>query len=93
MALVALLLGASVWGASAPRVHGLMPVPTAVKFQQGRVPITAEFSVAVRGHTDRRLDGALQRMLRRLEGRTGLTLSRALAEPEKATLVLEVSVE
>jgi hexosaminidase len=65
-------------------------VPASVSFQQGRLPVTAEFSVAVRGHTDRRLEGALQRVLRRLEGRTGLALSRELAEPEKATLVLEV---
>ena len=95
LAMAALLLGTPVWAARAPatgggRTHGLMPVPASVKFQQGRLPVTAEFSVAVRGHTDRRLEGALQRVLRRLEGRTGLTLSRALVEPQKATLVLEV---
>jgi hexosaminidase len=95
LALVALLLGASGWGASAPgtsgvRAHGLMPVPASVKFQAGRLPVTAELTVAVKGHTDRRLEGAIQRMLRRLEGRTGLTLSRTLTEPEKATVVLEV---
>ena len=95
LVLVVLLLGNVVWAARAPttgasRAHGLMPVPTSVKFQQGRLPVTAAFSVAVRGHTDGRLEGAVHRVLRRLEGRTGLTLSRERVEPEKATLVLEV---
>ena len=75
---------------SAPRPHGLMPVPASVQFRDGRLPVTTAFSFSVRGHTDRRLEGALQRALRRLEGRTGLTVSRQPVEPEKATLLVEV---
>jgi hexosaminidase len=72
------------------RPHGLMPVPASLQFREGRLPVTAGFSLTVRGPSDRRLEAALQRMLRRLEGRTGLTLSRQPAEPEKATLLVEV---
>ncbi len=87
------LLGGSAVGAPArsrPRVHGLMPVPASVRFQEGRLPLTAAFSVALRGHRDSRLEGAVQRMLRRLSERTGLTLSRELGGAVEATLVLEV---
>ncbi|WP_263452126.1 beta-N-acetylhexosaminidase [Hyalangium gracile] len=67
-----------------------MPVPASLQFRDGRLPVTAAFSIHVQGSTDRRLEEALRRMLRRLEGRTSLTLSREPAEPQKATLVLEV---
>ncbi|WP_083969197.1 beta-N-acetylhexosaminidase [Hyalangium minutum] len=87
----------STWTAAAPatpsgvsRSHGLMPVPASLQFREGRLPLTAAFSLSVRGPVDRRLETALQRMLRRLEGRTGLTLSREPTEPEKATLLVEV---
>ncbi len=94
--LVATLLW-SVWAAAAPpppraapRPHGLMPVPASLQFRDGRLPVTAAFSLSVQGPAERRLEAALQRMLRRLEGRTGLTLSREPAEPAKATLLVEV---
>ncbi|HVG62586.1 MAG TPA: beta-N-acetylhexosaminidase [Hyalangium sp.] len=75
---------------AAPRPHGLMPAPASLQFRDGRLPVTTAFSLSVQGPTDRRLEAALQRMLRRLEGRTGLTLSREPAEPGKATLLVEV---
>ena len=75
---------------STPPAHGLMPVPASLQFRNGRLPVTAAFSFHVQGAPDRRLEAALQRMLRRLEGRTGLTLSREPCEPESATLVVDV---
>jgi hexosaminidase len=69
--------------------HNLMPVPASVRFGAGRLPITKDFTVAVAGHTDERLRAAIDRALRRLEGRTVLELPRALAQDEtRAALVV-----
>ncbi len=48
----------------------LMPVPAAVQLQTGQLKIDASFTTAVDGFTDGRLQGAIHRMARRLEGRT-----------------------
>ncbi|HKQ05818.1 MAG TPA: family 20 glycosylhydrolase [Blastocatellia bacterium] len=72
------------------RQHRLMPVPAAMQFQGGRLKIDASFAVAIAGHADARLEAGTQRAMRRLEGRTGMTLSRALAsDPQVATLRIE----
>ena len=57
----------------------LMPVPAAIQYQAARLKIDATFRVAVDGHTDARLESAIYRASRRLEGRTGATLLRASA--------------
>ncbi|MFL6275909.1 MAG: beta-N-acetylhexosaminidase [Blastocatellia bacterium] len=70
--------------------HHLMPVPAAMQFQSGRLKIDAAFAVAIAGHADARLEAGTQRAMRRLEGRTGMTLSRALtSDPQTATLRIE----
>src|SRR5690349_13614853 len=70
--------------------HHLMPVPAAVQFQSGRLKIDATFTVAVVGPADMRLEAAIQRAARRLEGRTGFTFTRALAtDAPSATLRVE----
>ena len=70
--------------------HALMPVPASLKFTAGRVPISTSTTVGVRGFADDRLRAAIQRAMRRLEGRTGYTMARALAaDPAAATLVVE----
>ena len=56
--------------------HRLMPVPASVQFQTGRLKIDAAFTVAIDGYTDARLEGAIFRASRRLEGRTGFEFSR-----------------
>jgi hexosaminidase len=74
---------------AAQRRH-LMPVPAAVQFQSGRLKIDASFTVAVVGQADTRLDAAIQRAARRLEGRTGFTFTRGLAsDAQGATLRVE----
>nr|MDQ3804584.1 hypothetical protein [Acidobacteriota bacterium] len=55
--------------AVAPR-HHLMPVPASVRFNPGRLPVNKSFSVALRGQADARLQAAVERFLRRVEGRT-----------------------
>ncbi len=72
------------------KTHNLMPAPASVRFQSGRLPITASFTVAAKGHSDARLLAAIDRMARRLEARTGLTFARGLASDAAiATLVIQ----
>ncbi|HEX8492517.1 MAG TPA: family 20 glycosylhydrolase [Pyrinomonadaceae bacterium] len=71
-------------------VHHLMPVPASVRFNPGRLLITKSFAVAARGHTDARLLSAIDRAVRRLEGRTVLEFQRGLTkDANAATLVVE----
>ena len=79
---------------SAPQApqHNLMPVPAAVRFNQGRMPITTSFTVATRGHSDDRLRAGIERSLRRLEGRTGMELARGVnGDPSAASLVVQTN--
>src|SRR5215813_341184 len=75
---------------SSSRKHRLMPVPAAVEFRAGRLKIDASFTVLVKGHSDARLEGAIYRASRRLEGRTGLEFSRAAGtDAQSATLLIQ----
>ena len=70
----------------------LMPVPAAIQYKDkaARLKIDASFRTAVDGYTDARLEAAISRATRRLEGRTGTTLLRApAAEPVSATLLIQ----
>jgi hexosaminidase len=58
----------------APSQLNLMPVPASVQTQAGRLPITSNFNVAVKNYADDRLRAGIARMIRRLAGRTVLTL-------------------
>ncbi|HEV7377171.1 MAG TPA: family 20 glycosylhydrolase [Pyrinomonadaceae bacterium] len=70
--------------------HHLMPVPASVRFNPGRLLITKSFTVGARGRTDERLQAAIDRMLRRLEGRTGMELQRGpTSDANTATLIIE----
>jgi hexosaminidase len=72
------------------RQHHLMPVPMSLRFQPGILAISSSFAVAVKGHNDARLQGAVRRALRRLEERTGFALPRDQAsDPALAALVIE----
>jgi hexosaminidase len=53
----------------------LMPWPANVQTGSGRLRIDSSFSVALTGHTEARLDRALQRFLRQLSRQTALPLS------------------
>jgi hexosaminidase len=87
------------WGTRAQRAGGemmatgqlkLMPVPASVQMQAGRLPVTSSFNVAVKGYSDDRLRGGIARALRRLAGRTVLSLPAEPATDEStATLVVQ----
>src|SRR5215813_11740275 len=76
--------------AAQERRHNLMPAPAEVHFQSGKLAVGASFSVAVKGHNDRRLEAGIDRAMRRLEGRIGMELRRGVAtDAPGATLVIE----
>jgi hexosaminidase len=70
--------------------HHLMPVPMSITLKPGKLAIDSSFRVGLRGFKDTRLEGAIERAIRRLAERTGLELPRGLAaEPSVATLQIE----
>lgn len=70
--------------------HNLMPVPMSVRFQAGRMPVTKSFAVYLQGQTDNRLRAYVERIKRRLEGRTVMELPHELAsDASTAALVIE----
>jgi hexosaminidase len=73
-----------------PTQHHLMPVPSSLKFNPGRLAVTKSFAVAVRGHSDERLLSGIARAVRRLEGRTVLELPlEPTNDANSAALVVE----
>ena len=74
----------------AKRPQNLLPVPASVRFNQGRLPLTKTFTAMFEGQVDERLRAYLNRVWRRLEGRTGIELSRDLAlDSTSASLLIE----
>ncbi len=69
---------------SPPKLN-LMPMPASVKFQNERLPVDTNFRVATRGHSDARLEAGIWRFIKRLEGRTVLTLPPTLAPDDQTT--------
>src|SRR5688572_6914087 len=69
--------------------HNLMPVPASVTFDNERLAVDQSFKVAIRGHSDDRLRAAVARFVKRLEGRTVLSLAPGLAiDDQMATLIV-----
>src|SRR5829696_8870054 len=68
--------------------HNLMPVPASVKFHNERLLVDDSFKVATRGHSDPRLLAGISRFMKRIEGRTVLTLAPGLALDDQATQLI-----
>jgi hexosaminidase len=69
--------------------HHLMPVPMSLRLQPGKLAITSTFTVAVQGYSDQRLQGAIERAVKRVKDRTGLDLPQRLAtDPAGAVLLV-----
>src|SRR6266436_1821928 len=64
-------------GASAqePSRLNVMPWPASVQAGSGSLRVDSSFSVALTGHTEARLDRAVQRFLRQLSRQTAIPLS------------------
>jgi hexosaminidase len=71
----ALLLGAAGTGAQEQPRLNLMPWPASLQTGNGSLRIDSSFSVALTGHTEARLDRAVQRFLRQLSRQTAIPLS------------------
>ena len=53
--------------------HNLMPVPSSLQFVDGKFVVTESFKIATPGYSDARLQAAIDRFQKRLQGRTRLT--------------------
>jgi hexosaminidase len=69
---------------SPPKLN-LMPVPASITFHNERLAVDSNFRVATRGYSDARLQAAIWRFVKRLEGRTVLTLAPTLAVDDQTT--------
>jgi len=69
----------------ATRKLNLMPIPASIKFQNERLAVDANFKVATRGFSDARLQAGIWRFIKRLEGRTVLTLSPTPGTDDQVT--------
>jgi hexosaminidase len=76
-------------GTAQSRTHTLMPVPATVSFDDGSLPITPAFRIALRGHADPRLARAAERATARLARVTGLPIGVGLPADRAGTLVVE----
>lgn len=68
--------------------HNLMPVPASITFDNDRLAVDESFKVATRGHSDARLQAAIARFVKRLEGRTVLSLAPGLALDDQMTTLI-----
>src|ERR1043166_6821862 len=74
-------------GNDAKMLH-LMPVPASIQVQAGRLALQNSFSIAVKGYTDVRLQGAVDRTVSRMQARTGLDAQHR-PDAAAATIVVE----
>jgi hexosaminidase len=87
--LIVLICGSLSFAQERAYQHNLMPVPASVTFDNERLAVDESFKVAIRGHSDARLEAAVARFVKRLEGRTVLTLAPGLAlDDQMATLIV-----
>jgi hexosaminidase len=88
LALVSVFVGSAI-----PQIQHtltLMPMPANVRMGTGQLLIDPSFSVAITGHTDVRLQRAVDRFLNDLRGQTGmLPLDMKAADSLDATLVIQ----
>ncbi len=68
--------------------HNLMPTPASIVFHNERLPIDASFKVGIRGHSDARLQSAIARFVKRLEGRTVLSFTPGIAPDDQMTALI-----
>lgn len=66
----------------------LMPIPASIEFHPERLVVDSSFKVATRGHSDARLLSGISRFMKRLEGRTVLTLAPGLATDDQMTQLI-----
>jgi hexosaminidase len=88
MVLVASAMWAQAGAAQQMSAPSLMPVPASLQVGSGGLAVDANFSVALTGHSEARLDRAIERFYRQLARQTGMALARRNADASKATLLI-----
>ena len=71
--------------------NDLMPQPATISNSTGSLPVTSSFSVSLGVTSSPRLNGAVQRTLKRLEDKTGVPISKQILKSEPATLTVSVA--
>ncbi len=69
--------------------HHLLPVPATVEFSANRLTLDANFTYAIKGYRDARLESYLRRTLQRLAARTGLVLTNPADASSSGILLIE----
>lgn len=69
----------------------LLPLPAALEWRAGGLPLDSTFTVAISGVHDPRLERGVDRAIARLEHRAGRALPRRGTDPAAARLVIEVA--
>src|ERR1700693_2028679 len=82
----AVLLGAARSSAQGQPQLNLMPVPAHVQLGNGSLRIDSSFSVALTGHTEARLDHAVQRFQRQLSLQTAIPFPAKAPASSRSTL-------
>jgi len=81
------LLAPEFTGAQQPAPN-LIPVPANVQQGTGSLPVNPSFSVALTGHSEARLERAIERFLHQLAHQTALPLNLKAAKSLQATLIV-----
>lgn len=71
-------------------VPSLMPLPSSMHSESGQLPLNQQFTFAMTGYHEPRLDRAGQRFLKSLTALTGMPLHPTPSDPSKATFRVEV---
>jgi hexosaminidase len=90
-----LFLLENAWGQSPAATLNLMPVPSSLQAGNGKFIISPALKIAIIGNPHQRIYGGATRMLRRLDGRTGLFFSQGYLTPQDndATATLQITVK
>jgi hexosaminidase len=83
-----LLLCATRTGSQGQPQLNLMPIPAKVQLGDGSLRIDSSFAVALTGHTEARLDHAVQRFLRQLSLQIAIPFPAKTPNSSKSTLVI-----
>jgi len=88
LSLLLSICGSMVAAQEATPKHALMPVPASVEFHPERLVIDGSFKVAIRGHSDVRLQSGIGRFIKRLQGRTVLAFPPGLSSDDQTTTLV-----
>ncbi len=75
--------------AAAATSLNLMPLPASLQVHEGQLKLDKTFTIGSSGYSNARLQRAIERLQRRIEGRTGVQIPLGLATGGTATLTLE----